>query len=132
MQTNPYYVGFFAIAVVCGTLVWFLLWDREKKGRALKRQISRGEIPEPAGRGSWYARNINRTLTKMLYTIGHFVLTLLSIILVLLVLVPTDFHYTLNLAFQALPIFIILGICTGLPGPEANPHLTNSSIPEEE
>ena len=76
MQTDPFYIGYFVIALICATIVWFMIWDFEKKGKQLKYEKSKGEISEFSGRGAWYAKNINRDLKAMIYTVVHFLLIL--------------------------------------------------------
>ncbi|MHA2118206.1 MAG: hypothetical protein ACW98J_04730 [Candidatus Thorarchaeota archaeon] len=70
--------------------------------------MGKREIAQMSGYVAWYARSVKGLLPTFMFTLFHMLSTLFVGTLVLIVLAPSDFSYTVNTSLQVLPIFILL------------------------
>ena len=103
------------IAWAAAIIVFILLLNWVLKGRDMRQKKAKREIAKSSGHVAWYARNVKGLLPEVLFSIFHMVSTLFVATLVLLVLAPSDFSYTVNGALNTLPLFVLFAIMAGIP-----------------
>ena len=114
LQFSPASIWYLVIAFVVPIIVWTILFRYRERGMDLLRLLKKGKITELSGLGSWYANNITRIATSMLYSMAHYGLVPLLFWFTVLMLAPLNFPALLDATWVALPFFLAIGCVDGI------------------
>ncbi len=114
LQSITENVIFLSIAFGAAGLLWLLGALYRYRGTVLLSQLSRDQIDQARGFGSWYAKNITGNPRSVLYSMAHYTLIPLTFLIAGFIFAPFEFDLVLERILPVFPFFVILGLVCGI------------------